>query len=201
MRANNNKKLLTLALASTLAGCINLPAQNDAPPQHYSLLAAQGDCQANTRATIKLAVTRVASGLDSDRLIQISKHNGELRYLSNMRWPNNTQALLEQRLAQDLESAGFSIITSHQQLASTPQLYCELRSLNLLSQEQANNAVFALSCNLYQPEKKSQHSIAVNEQVALTSMNTHSISVALSNSYQLGFQQLCQRLNQQLSSQ
>ncbi|WP_169335582.1 ABC-type transport auxiliary lipoprotein family protein [Dasania marina] len=202
----NNKKsmgvLRTLAIALpitlTLSGCINLPEHNNSAPQHYSLLAANSACQVNSTNPVKLAITRVAAGLESDRIIQSSALSGEIIYLSNMRWPNNTQTMLEQRLAQDLENAGFSIITSHKQLASNPQLNCELRALNLVTQGQQQSAVFALSCALYKSNEKTQHSILVNQQLPLPQLSTNSIAIALSQSYNLGFEQLCDQLKQAL---
>lgn len=177
-----------------LSACLSLPDQQQNMQQHFNLKAANSACKNSQSEIIKLTITNVATGLNNDRVIQLSNQTGEVVYLRNMRWPNELQTVVQQRLAADLEKAGFSVITSHYQFASSKQLLCEVRALNLISDGSQNQAHFALSCNLLSKGKQSLKNIKVNQLSHIDQLSSVSINQALSESYNLGFDQLCRKL-------
>jgi len=199
------KNLVIGTILLTLSSCLSLPDGPGDPSRHYGLLPAQSSCRTPVPQTMKLAITQVAAGLEGDRMIQLSSESGELVYLSDMRWASDTQILLEQRLAQDLETAGFTIITSHHKLASTSELNCELRALNLRgdSTNSANKeteetavrrAEFALSCALYDPVARNNRIISASGSSTFEQLRADEIAKALSESYHQGFVDLCKGL-------
>ena len=187
--------LLFALLPLLLIGCISLPSQQAQNQRHYSLLPAQSSCTIAPAYPLKIAITEAASGLNSDRIIQHSLDTGEVLYLSQVRWPNETSAMLKQRLAADLEAAGLSIISSHHYRGNISTLNCELRALNLTqSNFKTRAANFAMSCLLQMPDKKLPSPIIINAQTPMESLEANTIVKALSNSYGKGFNQLCQKL-------
>lgn len=185
----------------SLSACLSLPEGPGDPSRHYGLLPAKSSCSATSPSTLKLAITRVASGLEGDRITQLSGRSGEMVFIGNMRWASNTQMLLEQRLAQDLETAGFTVITSHHKLAATRELNCELRALNLwedgsaaydtLDKTTVRQAHFGLSCALYDPIAQSSRVIIAEGSSHLEQLRADEIAKALSESYHQGFTNLC----------
>lgn len=196
----NNKISLVLVTAS-LTGCLSLPEGSDSVPRHYTLLPAQGNCSVTTTGTLNIDVSRVAAGLDSDRVASLSGRSGELAYIKGMRWASDARTMLEQRLAADLETAGFSVTTSHHKLGITPELSCEIRQFNLLREGATYSARFALSCVLYKPGQQDYQPLQSSAEQVVSQLNTGAIATALSASYSEGFGALCRDLNVALESQ
>ncbi len=186
-------RLALLLLLVTVGGCLSLPEGSESVPKLYSVLAAQSSCRPDSPGTLNIGVTRVGAGLNSDRIASISARSGEIVYLKDMRWAMNTQAVLEQRLAADLESAGFSVITSHHKLAHTPELSCEIRQFNLV-ENGGYSAQVALSCVLYEPAQKDYRALQATASTSLSQLSGDAVVQAMSASYSEAFNQLCRAL-------
>lgn len=175
----------------TLTACVSLPEDSRSDDRHYLLLPADGDCRTEQAATINLTMAGVAPGLAGERLLQVDMHSAQLHYLSNMRWVVATPQLIEQRLAADLERAGFSVATGSQQLAATAELNCELRAFNLEHREQQHSARFALSCLLYRPGDKNFQALSARSQQPVSELQAGAVIGGLGAAYSEGFNELC----------
>lgn len=186
-------RLVLLLLLATGSGCVSLPEGSGTVAKHYSVLPADSSCKTGSPDTINIGISRVGAGLDSDRVASISASSGELVYIKDMRWATATQALLEQRIAADLESAGFSVTTSHHKLASTPELSCETRQFNLV-ENGGYSAQVALSCVLYDPTQGDYQAVQVAASTPLPHLSGDTVAQAMSASYSQAFEQLCKAL-------
>jgi ABC-type uncharacterized transport system auxiliary subunit len=183
-------KLALLLLLTITSGCVSLPDGDTTTDKHYAVLPASGSCQHDSPGTLSIGISRVAAGLDSNRVASISASSGELVYIKDMRWATDTHTLLEQRLAADLENAGFSVITGHHKLSSTPELNCEIRQFNLVKNN-GYSAQVALSCVLYDPKQKGYQALQAAASTSLSQLSGDTVAHAISASYSEAFNQLC----------
>ncbi len=139
-----NKWLIAI-LACALGGCLSLPGSDSAAPARYMLQGPGGSCVPAQRSLL-LDVTSVGAGLDTDRIAQLQESTGEVTWLKDVRWVRSAGAMLEDRLASDLECRGFAVQTGHRVRSGGSQLQCELRALNLVERADGREARIALSC-------------------------------------------------------
>lgn len=138
-------RLVAAFLFCLLGGCLSLPGSDTGAPTRYTLRGPPKVCIPVER-TLALDVVQVVGGLDTDRIAQVQEETGEVTYLQNVRWAMAAGAMLEHRLAADLECRGIAVQTGHRARAGQDQLLCELRALNLREGEGGRVAQIALSC-------------------------------------------------------
>jgi len=136
---------LIATLACALGGCLSLPGSDSAAPARYLLQGPAGDCVPAQRSLL-LDVTSVGAGLDTDRIAQLQESTGEVTWLKDVRWVRSAGAMLEDRLATDLECRGFAVQTGHRVYPGGSRLQCELRTLNLVASDSGREARLTLSC-------------------------------------------------------
>lgn len=139
-----NKWLLAL-LGCALGGCLSLPGSGTPAPARYLLQGPDRAC-VPARHTLILDVVSVTAGLDTDRIAQVQEPTGEVTWLKDVRWVRSAGAMLEDRLAADLECGGFAVQTGHRVRAGGRRLQCELRALNVTDSGTGRQARIALSC-------------------------------------------------------
>lgn len=175
------------------AGCVSLPGENSAAPARYTLQGIGQDCTRGTRI-LALSVVRVASGLDSDRVAIRNPSNGEYTYLKGVRWVDSAGAMLEQRMASDLECRGFVVQTGHRARSGQGQLLCELRSLNLLRGEGITEAEVSLSCIYHQSSTQQERALLDSARVPMRGWTAPLAIEALSEAYRKTILNLVQKL-------
>ena len=90
--------------------------------------------------------------------------------------------MVEQRLAQDLECNGFTVLSSHHHKLGQPQLICELRALNLVKSGGRNEAEVGFSCILYRDG--GDLPIVTTRRTTLSRWSASSAVAATSEAYQ-----------------
>ncbi len=181
-----------LLLIPLLPACINLPGSEDPAPVRYGLPGPSTDC---TRGNdlLGLSVTQVASGLASDRIALVETASGEVTYLRNLRWVDTAGAMLEQRLATDLECRGRVVQVGHRPRAEQDHLVCEVRALNLVRDASGEHATVALSC-FYRGANGGEHSLLPSAEVPVASWNGDAAVRALGRAYLAVFDALVEEL-------
>ena len=139
---------IALVCCLGLSACVSLPGADSSPSARYTLPASTASCTASEKV-LELSVVAVAPGLDNNRIARVNRDSGKLSYLKGVRWADSSASLVEQRLAADLECAGYTVSTSHRSNIKHPRLVCELRAFNLAeSRSGGDSAEVALSCLL-----------------------------------------------------
>jgi ABC-type uncharacterized transport system auxiliary subunit len=181
-------KLLIVLLAALLGGCFTLPGSEAETPTRYALQGPAHDCVGGNRS-IAVSIVRVASGLDTDRIARLREPTGEFSYLRNLRWVDSAGAMVEQRLATDLECRGFVVQTGHRTRTGQGELLCELRALEVRETGQDNTAVVALSCT-YQDKDGAERALVESAQRPLAHWNATAAVQALGVAYGAVFDKL-----------
>ena len=101
-----------------------------------------------------------------------------------MRWADQASTLLEQRMAQDLECNGFTVLSSHHHKLGQRQLVCEVRALNLVEYRSRNEAEVGLSCLFYRPGDEADLPFVSTHRHNLDDWSATSAVAALSAAYQ-----------------
>lgn len=128
-----------------MSGCLALPGSEGNTPSRFALQGPAQSCVVGSRA-ISVSIGQVAAGLNTDRIARIQEDTGEFSYLRDVRWVDSAGAMMEQRLASDLECRGFVVHTGHRTTAGQSELLCELRALELQETSAGNQAAVTLSC-------------------------------------------------------
>lgn len=184
-------RLLMLGLPLLLlGGCVDLPGENSGSLTRYNLQgAATHICKASS-ATLELSVTQLGAGLDSDRIARRDAASGEVTYLQGVRWVDSVGPMVEQRLAADLECAGYAVVTSHHRKLAHDRLVCEVRALNLVASGGDDQAEVGLSCLLFGAADKSELALASYQQWPLQQWRADQAVAALNSAYQAVFAEL-----------
>ena len=184
-------RTLTILLLGLLSACMTLPG-SDAPVfDRYTLKGPEESCAGGGEPLV-LAVARVNVGLDSDRIARIDSDTGEISYLKDVRWADQADIMVEQRLARDLECEGFTVLSSHHHKLGQDQLICELRALNLVRSGSVNEAEVGLSCLLYRDGEELP--VVTNQRVRLDRWSATSAVSAMSAAYQAALSELLDAL-------
>ncbi len=174
--------LMGLALVSLL-GCVSLPGSDTTPSARYTLNSTTDNC-GGPGTPLGLSVAKLGVGLDTDRIARRDSGTGEMTYLGNVRWVEPAGRMLEQRLANDLECKGYTIITSHHNTLSHDQLVCEVRAFNLIADAGNDGAEVGLSCVLFVASGDGDKNIRTLHKTTLSSWRASSATAAMSASYQ-----------------
>jgi ABC-type uncharacterized transport system auxiliary subunit len=164
-----------------LPACISLPGSDSPAAARYRLPGPDDGCTRGD-ALLGLSVTRVAPGLATDRIALEDAASGEVTYLRKLRWVDTAGAMLEQRLAADLECRGRVVQIGHRPRSDQDHLQCEVRSLNLLRDASGNRAAVALSC-FYRDSAGAEQTLLPSAEVAVTTWNGDAAIQALGRAY------------------
>jgi ABC-type uncharacterized transport system auxiliary subunit len=187
-----NRTCWALLLCGALSACVNLPGSDTSPPLRFMLQGPAGKCSSGN-TPLSVSVVRVGPGLNNDRIARRDQNTGEVSYLEDVRWVDRSGAMLEQRLASDLECSGYAVLTSHHGKRSTDELVCEVRALNLVSGT-GNSAEVALSCVLFGSGDNS-NALQTRHSSPLGSWQASAAVAAVSQAYQQVFKDLVSWLN------
>ena len=171
-----------LALAF-LSGCVSLPG-SDAPATSRYTLLGPGQACGEGRETLVLSVPRAGVGLDTERIARRNANTGEITYLKDVRWADQAASVMEQRMVQDLECHGFTVLSSHHQRLGQQKLVCEIRALNLVEYDNRDEAEVGLSCLLYRTGDQADLPIVSNHRSPLRDWSANSAVAAMSSAYQ-----------------
>ncbi len=173
-------RMLALALIGLLPACMTLPGSDAPTVSRYLLSGPERSCDVGGEP-LALSVVSVNAGLDNDRVARRNANSGELTYLGGVRWADEVGPLLEQRLAQDLECAGFAVQSGHHHKLGQRQLVCEVRAFNLV-ENGADSAEVYLSC-LYYRGKNDDVSLVIRQTADLDRWNADAAVAAISEAY------------------
>lgn len=185
-------RLPVLVVFFLLAGCVSLPGSEETVPLRYTLQAPTTDCTRGTEP-LGLGVAQVASGLATDRIAIVDQSSAEMSYLKDLRWVDNAGAMLQQRLASDLECRGRVVQTSHRARAGRDNLVCEVRALNLVRNTAGDQASIALSC-LFRSMDGRELAMLPSARVPLNRWSGDAAVRALGTAYARMFEQLSEQL-------
>jgi ABC-type uncharacterized transport system auxiliary subunit len=190
-------KLLAAGLSLfLLPGCVELPGADSGTTTRYTLQGTSSgleSCDPPT-ATLKLSVVKVNAGLETDRIARRDARTGEITYLKQVRWIDTVSAMMEQRLAADLECRGYTVITSHHRRLSYDQLVCEVRALNLVAGAGGDQAEVGLSCIYFKAGTPEELALRSRHQSRLHSWRADDAVAAASDAYQQVFAELLTKL-------
>ena len=186
-------RTLLLCLPVLLSACVSLPGEDADPATRYMLQGPGQQCSAAGKP-LALSIIKVSSGLDTDRVARRNASSGEMTYLQGVRWVERVGGMMEQRLAMDLECAGYAVITSHHSHLDNDKLVCEVRALNLVQAGGADTADVSLSCVQFRAHGKTQNTILVSRSSPLRSWSANNAMTAMSRSYATVFKDLSSRL-------
>jgi len=175
-------------LAALSGGCFTLPGSDNATPNRYALQGPAQTCVAGQRP-IAVSVVQVAAGLDTDRIARVQDSTGEFNYLRDLRWVDSAGAMMEQRLAADLECRGFVVQTGHRTRVGQRELLCELRALQLQDTGESNQAVVALSC-IYRGDEGAERALVESAREPMAQWNATVAVQALGAAYAAVFEKL-----------
>ena len=190
-------RLSLLLLLALLPACITLPGSEGPAPIRYGLSGPDTDCDRGG-ALLGLSITQVGSGLATDRIGLVDSTSGEMTYLENLRWVDTAGAMLEQRLATDLECRGRVVQVGHRPRGNQDHLICEVRALNLVRDAAGEHAAVALSC-FYRGEDGTEQTLLPSAEVSLTSWNSDAAIRALGSAYLEMFDALSANLSRDRS--
>lgn len=187
-------RLILLLAASLLDGCVSIGGSDDAPTSRFMLQGAEKSCQPGDRALV-LSINKVGSGLNNDRVARLETASGEMTYLKGVRWIDNVGQMVEQRLATDLECAGYTVQTGHRSRAGHDHLACEVRALNLLHGGGTDQAAAGLSCLYFNSASATETALTSSSRVTISRWNSAQAMAALSSAYDKVFHELISDLN------
>ncbi len=195
-----NKLLAITLFCLLLPACVTLPGSEAGTTSRYLLKGPVGECE--TGATpLALSIVRVNAGLDTSRIARRDAHSGEYSYLKNVRWVEEVAAMMEQRLATDLECRGYTVLTSHHSKLSYDRLVCEVRALNLVEGDGdrvedrgGDRAEVGLSCVYFRAGAKKDIAIRSHHSSDLRSWSANDAVAAASDAYQRVFSELADAL-------
>ena len=179
-----SKVFTPLVLALCLGGCMTLPGADLPTTSRYTLMGPEASCEAGSGNTLVLSVARVNAGLDTERIARRNAGTGEIAYLKDVRWADQAGTLVEQRLAQDLECRGLTVLSSHHHKLGQRQLICEVRALNLVEHSNRDEAEVGLSCLLYRTGGDPDKPFVSTHTSTLTNWSATSAVAAVSRAYQ-----------------
>ena len=125
-------------------------------------------------------VVAVNAGLDTERIARRNAATSEITYLKGVRWADELGPMLEQRMAQDLECAGYTVHSGHYHKLGQFQLICEVRAFNLVDNG-TDSAEAWLSCIYYGEE--SDRPLVSRQQRPLGRWDAASAVAAISAAY------------------
>ena len=134
-------------------------------------------------------VVQVAAGLDTDRIARVQESTGEFNYLRDLRWVDSAGAMMEQRLAADLECRGFVVQTGHRTRVGQRELLCELRALQLQDIGESNQAAVALSC-IYRGGEGAERALVESARAPIGRWNATAAVQALGVAYAAVFEKI-----------
>ncbi len=169
-----------LAISTSLVACMNLPGSDAPASKRYLLKAAMTQCETGD-TKLSMSVAGMNAGLDSNRIALHNAASDELSYLRGARWAAQADVLLEQRMADDLECAGYSVQTGHHQSLGQRRLVCEVRAFSLVRSIEGDRAEVALSC--VDSEGRNNRSSVARSSVALDSWSSDAAVAALGQAY------------------
>ena len=188
-------RFLLLIITALLGGCLTLPGSEGNPPSRFALQGPTQACVAGSRA-LSVSIGRTASGLNTDRIARLKEATGEFNYLRGVRWVESAGAMMEQRLASDLECRGFVVHTGHRTGASQSELLCELRALQAQDTSQGNQALVTLSCT-YRADNGAVQALVESAEKPLPQWSATAVVQALGAAYREVFEDLYTALAQQ----
>ena len=168
---------LALLPVLALSACMTLPGSDEPASKRYLLMKPARSCQPGD-TPLSVSIASMNAGLVTDRIALIDGKTGELRYLQGARWAVQANELLEQRLAEDLECAGFTVQSGHYQSLGQRRLVCEVRALQLSNRDTAE---VALSC--IDSAKNNQQSMVSRHTQPVPSWSADAAVRALSQAY------------------
>ena len=178
-----NKLLPMLIAGLTLSACMTLPGEDANPNARYSLTGPAHESCSEPTTILHLSINRTGAGLDGNRIAVRDVETGEISYLAGNRWAENSSAMVEQRLAQDLECAGYAVSTSHRRNIALAEMTYELRSLNLVATAAGRQAEFGLSC-LYSDNGSSvERPISARSRTKLSGWSSDAAVAAINSAY------------------
>jgi ABC-type uncharacterized transport system auxiliary subunit len=178
-------------MLALLAACVSLPGSDSPAFSRYALQGPSGNCTEGGTPLV-LSISRVNVGLDSDRIARRNAGTGEITYLKDVRWADKVGSMAEQRLAQDLECNGFTVLSGHYQKLGQPRLVCEVRALNLVIDGGSDQAEVGFSCLYYRGEEDLP--IVTSRRAGLTDWSAGSAVAAASDAYRLALADLLSAL-------
>ncbi|MEM0952812.1 MAG: ABC-type transport auxiliary lipoprotein family protein [Pseudomonadota bacterium] len=156
---------------------MTLPGSDAPASKRYLLMSAEQRCQ-SSNTSLSLSIASMNAGLVTDRIALVDGDTGELQYLRGARWAVQANELLEQRLAEDLECAGFTVQSGHYQSLGQRRLVCEARALHLRDKSIAE---VALSC--IDTREGSTHSVVSRHTAPVRPWSADAAVAALSQAY------------------
>ena len=170
-------------LCLLLPACMTLPGSDTSAPSRYMLQGPGGACDPGEKP-LALSVVKVSAGLNTDRIARREERSGEYTYLKGVRWVDQAGAMLEQRLAADLECRGYTVLTSHHHKLSHDQMICEVRALNLVDGAGSNEAEVGLSCVYFRAGDTDEVTLRAYHRSRLRSWSADNAVAATSDAYQ-----------------
>lgn len=134
--------------------------------------------------------------MNTDRIPLVRQSTGEVSYLRDIRWVEGAGAMMEQRLASDLECRGLVVLTGHRTHAGQSELLCELRALELQESSTGNQAVVTLSCT-YQAGEGTAKALVESARQPLTGWSATAAVQALAAAYSAVFEKLYAAIEKQ----
>ena len=186
--------LVICFIAGALGACVSLPGSETPVSDRYLLQGPTASCQEANRQTINLSVSGLSAGLDNNRVARRDAASGEMTYLKSVNWIAEAGPMMEQRLAADLECAGYTTITSHHRSLGNNQLVCEVRAFNLVSDAAGESAEVALSCLYFRAGDTEGQGLRHSATRTLIDWSASSAITAMSNAYQQVLADLLQDL-------
>jgi ABC-type uncharacterized transport system auxiliary subunit len=178
-----------------LPACVSLPGSEEPAPTRYRLPGPDTACTRGD-ALLGLGVTRVAPGLATDRIALEDLSSGEVTYLKDLRWVDTAGAMLEQRLATDLECRGRVVQIGHRPRSNQDHLQCEVRALNLVQDASGKRAAIALSC-FYRDATGEEWTLLPAADVPVANWNSDAAIQALGRAYLEAFETLATGLRRE----
>jgi ABC-type uncharacterized transport system auxiliary subunit len=163
---------------------MTLPGSDTPVTSRYVLSGPGQVCSSTAGDPIAVSVTRANAGLDTERIARRNAQTGEVTYLRGVRWADQATALVEQRLAQDLECGGFTVLSGHRHRLGHQQLVCEIRALNLVDYRDRDEAEVGLSCLFFRAGGESDLPFVSTHRSDLADWSADSAVTAMSRAYQ-----------------
>lgn len=187
-----SKLFCPIALLLLISGCVSLPGSESQPSSRYDLSGTDTSAEPckNNQQVLSLGIVRVGAGLDKNRIARRDADSGEITYLKGVRWAESSADLLEQRMANDLECTGYTVITSHRRNLDHQQLSCEVRRFNLVAAQGSNHAEVSLSCLVSGPDQKEELAVSGSGQHRLSDWSADAAVSAINAAYLIAFEKI-----------
>ena len=187
------RALAGMALPLALSACVSLPGSETNPPSRYMLNGSGDDCESGERP-LSLSVVKVGVGLDTDRIARRDARSGQYTYLKDVRWIDDVDVMVEQRLAADLECRGYAVLTGHHHKLSHDQMVCEVRALNLVEDNGTDTAEVGLSCLYFKAGGREELALRAQHSRRLDNWSAADAVAATSDAYRQVLADLVEKL-------